>query len=298
MLHWAQQQQQVVVVAVRARRQTCWQHCKVGRECVCAATLPRAFLLVITLTTLLPHVSLRNPAPQLQTCHSAASDVITVAKQRAMHRRHQSSGAALIGASRHKQQHDAAAAGVEHAAGSNSSSHMPHIHSSPSMAAAGAAAGGGGGGGGGGGLLAAAAGSSHERSLSAAAHADFTQQGQPAQSAAETSHAAAVFQFADPGLVLQPGEAVTLPMWLHLPAAASVAAGGRFEFQAAWFCEPQVGGGRLGWVRLHGFVASGCLSRQVMSRLLHTPPPPGPGECCDALPRAAEHTQPCSGPAG
>jgi hypothetical protein len=43
-----------------------------------------------------------------------------------------------------------------------------------------------------------------------------------------------VFTFGGPDLVLEPGQAVTVPMWLHLPES------GRFEFQCIWFCEPQV----------------------------------------------------------
>jgi hypothetical protein len=43
-----------------------------------------------------------------------------------------------------------------------------------------------------------------------------------------------VFAFADAELVLEPGQSVTVPMWLHLLEA------GRFDFQCIWFCEPQV----------------------------------------------------------
>jgi hypothetical protein len=43
-----------------------------------------------------------------------------------------------------------------------------------------------------------------------------------------------VFAFADADLVLEPGQSVTMPMWLHLREA------GRFDFQCIWFCEPQV----------------------------------------------------------
>jgi hypothetical protein len=46
--------------------------------------------------------------------------------------------------------------------------------------------------------------------------------------------AAGVFAFADGELVLEPGQSVTGPMWLHLLEA------GRFDFQCIWFCEPQV----------------------------------------------------------
>lgn len=175
-------------------------------------------------------------------CYAGANDVLTLAKQRTMHRRHKSSGAALVSAARDKQHaasagaHSgtAAAAAAAHLEHNSSSSgqhheHLPHIHSSPSIPAVPAAA-------------AAAPGGTSSSSRAQRCRMGPSQSAAGAADGSEGSSgwsggaaAAGVFAFADADMVLEPGQSVTVPMWLHLQEA------GRFEFQCVWFCEPQVG---------------------------------------------------------
>lgn len=163
---------------------------------------------------------------------AAANDVLTLTKQRATHRRHRSSGAALVGAARDKQHAAATAAGAGPAAAGpldgSSHEHLPHIHSSPSIPAVAAASGPG-------------SSSSREqrgrpglRHASAAGAAGAAGGDGAAGEWDGGAAAAGVFAFADADLVLEPGQSVTMPMWLHLREA------GRFDFQCIWFCEPQV----------------------------------------------------------
>lgn len=144
-----------------------------------------------------------------------ASDIISPAQQRKTHRRHQSSGAAL-----------APAAG---GGGSGHAAQMHHTYSMPSVAAAGSddALG-----------LAPAATAGHSHS----SPGGFSSVGAGVLGAAAGAGGdgggagtATLFALGGADTVLQPGEALALPLWLHLPPHA-----GCFEFQAAWFCEPQV----------------------------------------------------------
>jgi hypothetical protein len=49
-----------------------------------------------------------------------------------------------------------------------------------------------------------------------------------------------VFQIGGADLVLEPGQSVVVPMWVHVQQQP-----GRFVFQCAWFCEPQVSYARI-----------------------------------------------------
>jgi len=150
-----------------------------------------------------------------------------------MHRRHQSSGAALISPT-------PAAAAAAAAASAGSSIHMTHAHSMPSVQEAAAAA-----------AAAAAANSkiSHH-SHSSTGVSSFGTAGAAAAGGGNGSivtAAASVFQVGSRDLVLQPGAAVVVPLWLHVPRQP-----GRFDFQCVWFCEPQVSHQVLGVLQATG----------------------------------------------
>jgi hypothetical protein len=82
---------------------------------------------------------------------------------------------------------------------------MPHIHSMPLV---------------------------HEGAVAAAAAGVV---GSQVEGAAAAAAAATVFQIGGPDLVLEPGQGLTVPMWVHVQQQP-----GRFVFHCAWFCEPQV----------------------------------------------------------
>lgn len=172
--------------------------------------LGKALLLLVVLLALL--FGIFNVSLSCVLCSSGARDVIAPVHKRAvMHRRHQSSGAAFV--------HQAGSSSAAVAA-DDQQQHMPHIHSMPAVHEAAAAA--------------AAAGSGSSHAVGGGGSAAGFAGGANDRGQGSAVPYASVFQIGAEDMVLQPGQSLSIPMWVHVEQS------GRFSFQCAWFCEPQV----------------------------------------------------------